>query len=326
VQAVTVKQTQAGPVFQLPFTIDYYVGGRALHQRVMMTQATQSFSMPLAAKPNLVNVDAENVLLWQKTDHKSLAEFAYQQRHAARYLDRREALRAAGDNAADPVAQQILLAGLADKSPALRDMAIELLDLKNASLRKAATPLLTQLAATDATPLVQARALKALGALKDKRYAPLFSKALGSRSYRVQGAALEALLPLNPAQALARATAFEADNKGVLTSALVTVYGTAGGAAQWPLVRAKYDAADPNGRFQMLAGLGEMLGRLDDPTALTEGVARIRDLTVEFKRYIDAGRIVGLLRQVQQRQAHRPNAALVAGAVEQAVRAIEAAK
>ncbi|MBF9143722.1 M1 family aminopeptidase [Hymenobacter properus] len=326
VQSVTVKQTQAGTVFQLPFTIDYYVGGRAVHQPVMMTEATQTFTMPLAAKPNLVNVDAENVLLWQKTDHKSLAEFAYQQRHAAHYLDRREALRAAGDQAADPVAQQILLAGLTDKSPALRDMAIELLDLKNAPLRKAATPLLTQLAATDATPRVQASALAALGTLKEKRYAPLFAKALGSRSYQVQGAALVALLPLNPAQALARATAFEADNKGALTSALVTVYGTAGGAAQWPLVRAKYDAADPNGRFQMFTGLFEMLGRLDDPTALTEGIARIRDLAVKFKPYVDAPRIVAQLRQVQQRQASRPNAALVAGLVEQAAGAIEAAK
>ncbi|MDO7853567.1 M1 family metallopeptidase [Hymenobacter convexus] len=325
-QSVTVKQTQAGPVFQLPFTIDYYVGGRAMHQPVMMTQATQTFIMPLDSRPDLVNVDAENVLLWQKTDHKSLTEFAYQQRHAAHYMDRREALRAAGDHAADPIAQQILLAGLADKSPALRDIAIELLDLKNAPLRKAATPLLEKLAATDATPLVQARALAALGTLKEKRYAPLFTKALSSRSYRVQGAALEALLPLNPAQALARATAFEADNKGALTSALVTVYGTAGSAAQWPLVRAKYDAADPNGRFQMLGGLFEMLGRLDDPTALTEGITRIRDLTVQFKPYVDASRIVGLLRQVQERQAKRPNAALAAGLVDQAAAAIEAAR
>ena len=71
-----------------------------------------------------------------------------------------------------------------------------------------------------------------------------------------------------------------------------------------------------------MAGLAEMLSRLDDPTALTEGIARIRDLAVGFKPYVDAGRIIGLLRQVQQ----RPNAALVAGLVDQAAAAIEAAK
>ena len=326
VQSVTVKQTQPGQTFQLPFTIDYYVGGKVRHQLVAMTEATQTFVMPLPARPELVNVDAEKVLVWQKEDHKSLAEFAYQQRHAARYLDRREALQAAKAKPTDPQAQEILLAGLADKSPALREMAVELLDLQNPALHKAATSLLEKLAATDASPQVQAAALAALGALKDKRYAPLFGKALGSRSYRVQGAALTALLPLDPAWALARATAFEADNKGALTGAMVQVYGQAGGAAQWPSVRAKYDAANPSGRFHMLPDLGEMLGRLDDPAALAEGIARIRDLTVEFKRDVNADRIVGLLRQVQQRQAKRTNAALVASLVDQAVAAIAATK
>jgi aminopeptidase N len=281
--------------------------------------------MALSAKPDLVNVDAQKVLLWQKEDHKSLVEFAYQQRHAARYLDRREALRAAEGKAADPAARGILLAGLRDPSPALREMAIELLDLKNTALRQAALPLLARLA-TDAAPQAQAAALVALGSRKDKTYAPLFAKALSSRSYRVQGAALQALLPLNPAQALARATAFEADHKGALTVALVVVYGQAGTAAHWPLMRAKYDAADPNGRFGMLQGLGEMLSRLDDPTALSEGITRIRDLTVEYKRYVPYNRVVGLLRGIQTKQAARPNAAQVATMVGEAVAAIEAAK
>ncbi|MFC7668407.1 M1 family metallopeptidase [Hymenobacter humi] len=51
VQSVTVKQTQQGQTFQLPFTIDYYVGGKVQHQPVVMTEATQTFTMPLSAKP-----------------------------------------------------------------------------------------------------------------------------------------------------------------------------------------------------------------------------------------------------------------------------------
>ncbi|UOQ97348.1 M1 family metallopeptidase [Hymenobacter sp. 5317J-9] len=326
VQSVTVKQTQAGQPFQLPFTIDYYVGGKVQHQSVMMTEASQTFTMPLAARPDLVNVDAQKVLVWQKEDHKPLAEFAYQQRHAARYLDRREALRAAQSKPADPQAQKVLLAGLGDKTPALREMAVQVLDLKNAPLRKAATPMLEKMAATDAAPQAQAAALAALGSLKQKSYAPLFGKALGSPSYRVQAAALEALLPLNPAQALARAKAFEADSKGPLTGAIVLVYGQAGSVSQWPWMRTKFDAADPNGRFQMLQGFGEMLGRIDDPTALAEGITRIRDLTVQYKRYVDYQRVEGLLREVQQQQGKRANAAVAASLVDQAVAAIEAAK
>jgi aminopeptidase N len=49
-------------------------------------------------------------------------------------------------------------------------------------------------------------------------------------------------------------------------------------------------------------------------------------LTVKYKPYIDVSRIIGLLRQVQERQAKRPNGAQVAELVAQAVKDIEAAK
>ncbi|MDB5271504.1 MAG: peptidase, partial [Hymenobacter sp.] len=72
-ETVTVKQTQAGQTFRLPFTIDYYVSGKVQHQPVTMTEATQTFTMPLSAKPDLVNVDANKKTLWLKTDNKTAA-------------------------------------------------------------------------------------------------------------------------------------------------------------------------------------------------------------------------------------------------------------
>jgi len=325
-QAVVVHQTQAGAPFVLPLAVDVYANGRAQRYPATLRHAVDTLYFPAATKPDLVNVDANKVLVWQKQDHKSLAEYAHQYRHAPRYLDRREALAAAQAQLADPQAQKILVAGLADKSAALREMAVQLLDLKNKALRKSAAPRLAKLAAADSSVQVQAAALTALGTLQDERYKLLFNNMLASKSYRVQGAALLGLLPLDPAQALARATALEADNKGALTGALVTVYGQAGGAAQWPLVRAKYDAASPGARLDMLPGLGELLGRLDDPTALSEGITRIRDLTVQFKAFVNAPRLIGLLREVQERQAKRPNAARAKTLVDEAAAAIEAAK
>ena len=289
-QAVVVRQTQAGTPFVLPLQVDVYTQGRARRYAATLRHAVDTLYLPAATRPDLVNVDAENVLLWQKQDHKPLAEFAYQYRHAPGYLDRREALAAAQPLAAtDPLARQLLLAGLADKSAALRQLAAQSLDLKIAALRKAAAPLLAKLAATDSSVQVRAAALTALGELKDQRYQKLFALALASQSYQVQAAALLGLLPLAPAPALACATAFEADHKAPLTAALVTVYGQAGGPAQWPLMLAKYDAADPNGRFGMLGGFVEMLGRLDDATALEQGLTRLRDLTVKFKAYVPWG-------------------------------------
>nr|WP_240731744.1 HEAT repeat domain-containing protein [Hymenobacter radiodurans] len=185
---------------------------------------------------------------------------------------------------------------------------------------------MAKLATTDSSVQVRAAALTALGALEEKRYAKLFTKALESKSYRVQGAALQALLPLEPKQALARATAFEADNKGALTVALVSVYGQAGGQAQWPLVLRKFDAAEPNAQFDMLAGMVPLLGRLEDPSALSEGIKRMKDLAVKFKAYGVAEPITRGLRQIEQQQAARPTAAEAKSLVDAAVKEIQDAK
>lgn len=324
-QAVVVRQTQGGIPYHLPLMVDVYRQGRAQRYSVTLRHAVDTLYFPAPTRPDLVNVDAEKVLVWQKEDHKSLLEFAFQYQHAARYLDRREALRAAQSQPADLVARQLLLTGLTDASPALRQLAIELLDLKNEAVRKATAPVLARLAATDKAKQVQATALTALGSLQDKRYSELFIKSLASQSYQVQGAALQALLPLSPVQALVRATGFEADNKGALTAALVAVYGRAGGLAQWSSVLTKFDAATPTSRLEMLPSLGELLGHLNDASALAQGINRIKAMAVQYKPYLDYKRLISLLRQVQQQQATRPNAAQVATLVEQAVAEIEAA-
>ncbi|WP_139921117.1 M1 family metallopeptidase [Hymenobacter sp. DG01] len=325
-QAVVVRQTQPGAPFVLPLQVDVYTNGRARRYPATLRHAVDTLYFPAASRPELVNVDAQKTLVWQKQDNKPLAEFAYQYRHAATFLDRREALVAAQSQLSDPLAQKILVMGLQDKSDVLRGLAIEQLNLKNDTLRKAAAPILARLATTDPSVQVQAAALSALGNLKQKRYTKLFTKALNSQSYQVQGAALQGLAALQPAQALARATTFEADNKGALTVAQVQVYGQVGGPAQWPSVLAKFDAADPNNRFNMMSGFGAMLGRLDDPTALTQGITRIKDMGVQFKPYGVAKPLTELLQKIRQQQATRPNAGQAATLVAQAIAEIEAAK
>ncbi|MBX0289187.1 HEAT repeat domain-containing protein [Hymenobacter sp. HSC-4F20] len=325
-QAVVVRQTQPGAPFVLPLQVDVYTNGRARRYPATLRHAVDTLYFPAPTRPELVNVDAQKTLVWQKQDNKPLADFAYQYRHAPTFLDRREALVAAQTQLSDPLAQKTLVMGLQDKSDVLRGLAIEQLNLKNDTLRKAAAPILARLATSDPSVQVQAAALLALGNLKQKRYTKLFTKALDSKSYRVQGAALQGLAALQPTQALARATAFEADNKGALTVALVLVYGQAGSLAQWPSVLAKFDAADTNNRFNMMSGFGAMLGRLDDPTALTQGITRIKDMGVQFKPYGVDTPLLALLQQIRQQQSTRPNAAVAATLVAQAAAEIEAAK
>ena len=70
----------------------------------------------------------------------------------------------------------------------------------------------------------------------------------------------------------------------------------------------------------------EILGSALASATLTQGTTSIKDLTVQFKAYVNSQRLIGLLREVQQQQGTRPNAALAKTLVDEAAAAIEAAK
>jgi len=326
-QSVTIKQTQPDKVFQLPLAIDYYVHGQAQRQRVVMTQASQTFTMPLAARPELVNVDAEKFTLWQKTDNKPLAEYLYQYSHAPLYVDRREAIKAAQDQqTASPAARALVLAALKDKFYELRIVAIEGLKLDDKNVAKAAAPTLRQLATTDPDTHVRAAALVALGTLKDKKDEKIIAASLGSQSYGVQGAGLQALAEIDAPAALARAKALEPDEH--LAEAVTAVYALHGGTEQWNYVRTTYDAAAGNSRYGLIGPMAQMLGRLDDPKAFGEDVERLQKLAMQpqLRAYGIDKRLIVALQKGAEAQAGKPHAAQNQATVQAAVQAIEAAK
>jgi aminopeptidase N len=327
VQSVTVKQTQPGQPFRLPFTIDYYVGGKVMHQAVTMTEATQTFSMPLSAKPELVNVDASKKLLWNKTDNKPLGEYVYQYSHAPLFVDRLESLIAAAkDQKTNAAARGVLLAALNDKFYMVRQGAIEALDLEDKTVAKAAAPALRKLASTEKNTIVMAQLLRAMGELKDKKDEKLFSQQFNSQSYGVQGAALGALATVQPAQALAKAKALESDSHAPLTQAVVTTYAKAGGPAEWAYVRNKFDSGRPQAQFNLAEPLSIMMGRLDDPAAFAEGVTRLRDLGMKYKAYGADKMVLGLLQGAAKAQTGRAHASEAQAAVDKATQELTAAK
>ncbi|RPD48407.1 M1 family peptidase [Hymenobacter sediminis] len=300
-QAVTIKQTQPGQVFQLPMAVDVYVNGKAQRHQVVMRQATQTFRFPAASKPNLVNVDADKVLLWQKTDNKPFAEYAYQYKNAPRFVDRREAVAAAAQlPPTDAAARQLLLSALSDKYAGLRLSALSGLKLDEKAVQKAAAPAIRKQLAQEKNTNNQAAMLLALGELGDKKDTKAFTQALNSQSYAVQGAALQGLASVQPKQALAKAQALQKDANGTVAAAVAAVYAEHGDASTWAYVRDQFDAAGPQGKFQMLESLVGFMSRLNDATVLNEGVDRLQKLAVQYKKYGVDEPILAMLDKVQQ--------------------------
>ncbi|RSK31094.1 M1 family metallopeptidase [Hymenobacter metallilatus] len=327
VQSVTVKQTQPGQVFQLPFAIDYWVNGKPQRQRVLMTGASQTFTMPLAAKPDLVDVDAEKTLVWQQTDNKPLAEFAYQYAHAPLYVARREALvAAAATQTTDPAALKLLVAGLRDNSFNLRMVAAERLKLADKGVAKVAAPVLRKQAAAEKEVHALAFELAALAKLADKKDEKLFTQQLSSSSYAVQAAALKALAAVNPKLALAKAQALENTDENTLAQAVVSVYAAQGGVPQWSYVRNKFDAAAGQAKGNYFESMGAMLARLNDPTAFAEDVERIKSLAITYKRYGADEPAIAMIQGAVKAQAGSASAATNQAVAEKAVAEIQAAK
>jgi aminopeptidase N len=324
-ETVYLAQSQDGQTFKLPFAVDIYAGGKKERHKVWMNDKADTLTFKVDAKPDLVNVDGDKVLLCAKTDNKTLDEFAYQYFNAPLYLDRFEAINAAAGHQSDKGAQKVMIAALKDKYYGLRIKAIKALNMSLDEIHNAALPVLTSLAQTDENTLVRAAALSALGKLKMAGNMDIFKQALKSQSYAVQGAALAAINQLDPKQALALAKSYEKDNEGALTQAMMTVYSTGGGDAEWPFVFNAYNKAVPQGKFNMLRNFAAMTGHVEKPEYAQQGIGAVKDFGVKFKQFGVAPTVIGLLTEIKA-QRTKLNDDASAKAADDAIKAINDAK
>ena len=317
-QKVTVKQTQTGQVFTLPMAVDVYAGGQKKRHQIMMTTAEQTFSFPSATKPDLVNVDADKVLLAVITDNKSLSEYAFQYANAPLYRDRLEAIQAAGAQKADAEAGKILLAGLKDKFYGIRISSLQALDLAKPTVAAVAFPLIEKMAVSDPNTLVQAQALTALVARNQSSDLPIFKKSLESKSYAVQGAGLMALAVLQPEESLATAKSFEKDNRKALTEAMVNVYSKFGTEKELLFVKEKFEAAGTNEQVQLMPAYLNILGKTNDIKVLKEGVDVVKALGLKYKAFGANSFVSNLLTQLkQQKQSDQASLAYIDAAIKE---------
>jgi len=284
-ETVYLQQTQEGKPFILPFAVDIYAGGKKVRHNVWMQDKADTLTFNSEFKPDLVNVDGNKVLLVKKTDNKPLEQFVFQYFNAPLYVDRTEAISAATKQQDDKGAQKVLISALHDKYYRLQIKAIKALDMKNDAIRNAALPILASLAQTDPNTLVQAAAITALGNLKAPGNMDIFTAALKSRSYAVQGAALTAIGQLDPAKGLALAKGFEADNMDDLTTAMVGVYATSGNSAEWPFVYKQFNEAHIQMKFNLVRKFAAMTARVDNSADAQQGILELKAMAIQYKMY-----------------------------------------
>jgi aminopeptidase N len=229
--SVTIRQTQgADHLFKIPLTIAVYSGSKKANYPVLIHQQIERFVFDCPSRPDLVNVDAEKIILWDKTDNRSLESFVFQYDHRGNYVDRREAIVACSRQQNNPIALALLKKALVDPYFGLRLFTLNQLNMKSDTVRQAVEPTLVKLAKSDPKSYVRARAIELLGNLQALQYKDLMLANLEDSSYSVAGAALTALAKVDSSAALAEAKKqMHQQTKRALTEAVLhtlTEYGS----------------------------------------------------------------------------------------------------
>ena len=281
---VFIKQTQAGDkLFKLPLVVDVFNGTSKKTYSVWAENKADTFSFPALSKPDLVNVDPQRVILAERKDDKTLAEYIHQYNYGGYYLGRREALDFAAKNISDPSAYNLLVKALSD--PYFRIRLKAMTNLGSAKQLDAATlSKIESIAKTDDHKLTKAGAIDALAKLNNDNYKDFFIKSTKDSSYSVAGAALEALGQIDGTKAFAIANELTKDtNKGRLLAAITSVIVKYGDESAFDFIVGKFETMPlSQAKFSAIGSLVEFLGKVTNLSNFKKGVDAVVKLREEI--------------------------------------------
>jgi aminopeptidase N len=258
--SVTIEQTQnpdkSVAIFQLPISIDIYQDvNNVQRENVMMTLRKQTFTFKSPTKPALINVDADKILLAERTDNKTTENYIFQYQNVSNLMDRFEALQHLKE-AKTPTAKKVWKKALKDKHWFIRNFSLGAIEPDAESIEQIA-----KLAAGDVHSEVRANAIGLLTNTDYDGLASLAQKVLETeKAYPVIGSALMALNKANPVAAFKKAEELEktATNNSILSS-VGAVYALQGKSEKLSFFESNWDKVDGPDALDFFAGYTYLL-------------------------------------------------------------------
>ncbi len=273
---VIVEQTQPDKTFKLPIAIDVYNGANKIRYKVWLQNKVDSFTFNYTTHPDLINVDADKILVCAKTDNKTPENFIAQIKYAPLYVDRREALEYFAKKNMNELAL-----GLVDKYYGIRSFTLDKYKAKQNLITADVLSSIEKIATSDPDKRTQAKALTILAAQKNEKYKAWFVKYAGDSSYSIAGAALKGLSNLDPTNGYELAKKYSIDAKGDLADVSYEIMTNNGSENDFdfiadnyknePLSREKISTATP--------AFCTYLSKINDPVKIKKGI----DLVIETR-------------------------------------------
>jgi aminopeptidase N len=276
---VIIEQTQkTDKLFRLPLAIDVYNGATKKRYTVWAENKTDSFTFSYTQRPDLINVDADKVTLWQKTDNKTAENFIHQLKYAPNYLDRREALDYFAKKGMKELAE-----GLKDKYGPLREYTLNKLAEAKAAPGEDVLKAVEALAGKEKHKKAKAAAINMLIKTADNKYLPIYKANVNDSSYSVAGAALNGLAAADPSGAYALAKKYSADAKGDLGTAVDGIIMENGTEADFDFILNRFDKAPlSQAKFESLDVFCSYLGKVSNLVNVKKGI----DAVIKFRNAI----------------------------------------
>jgi len=273
VSVINLSQTQDEDVYKLPLAVDIYVDGKVVRENITMTEREQSFEIGVASKPDVVNVDAEKILLGEKSVKLSKDEYVHLLKNGPKYLDKYEALYGLQDHQNEEVVQDAMIAAMDDPYWATRSRAALNLDMSRDAIKEKALDRVKKMASSDEKSTARQSALQVLTGLEDPSTKDLFVKTIETDlSYGAVGDALKGLIKVDKETGLAEAKKLEkADASGIATS-LYEIYGEYGGEEVLDFFEKRYDSETTYTKYILATNYGKILGRVSDAAKVEKGI------------------------------------------------------
>ncbi|MFN6038782.1 MAG: M1 family metallopeptidase, partial [Bacteroidota bacterium] len=218
------------PLFKLPVNVDVYDEGKITRNLIWIKEAEQVFEIVgINSKPDLINFDADKVLLGEIKENKTFDEYVFQYKKAPLYLDRYEALEYLSDKFENPNTYNVLEDATRDKYEGLRKKAISNLSAFATKNEAKLKPIMINLAKFDVNAGVRSEALNFIvnnynsAFMKD-----LYLDALKDKSYTVIAYALDGLKTLDKKLALEKARELEKEESTIIMFTLMKTYSENG--------------------------------------------------------------------------------------------------
>ena len=164
--SVTIRQNQdlsKTPLYRIPLAIDIYFNGKVERKEIVLDKQKQSFIFPVAALPDLVNVDAEKYILAEKSEVKTLQQYIFQYEHAPLFMDRLEAVIMFLQKKEESLSKKTLITAFKDKSWVIRNTALIVMEYLSNQERTSVYEQIKELALKDGNSQVRASAVEILG-------------------------------------------------------------------------------------------------------------------------------------------------------------------